>query len=89
MILAGYETTANALGFTLYLLAANPDAQDRLAAEVDGVLGASAHAGYQELDRMPYMDACLREGLRCEQAFSLICLSMLNPERLCWLESAA
>ena len=66
MILAGYETTANALGFTLYLLAANPGAQDRLAAEVDAVLGASKHAGYQDLDRMPYMDACLREGLRCD-----------------------
>ena len=65
MILAGYETTANALGFTLYLLAANPGAQDRLAAEVDAVLGASAHAGSQDLERMPYMDACLREGLRC------------------------
>ena len=66
MILAGYETTANALGCTLNLLAANPGAQDRLAAEGDAGLGASAHAGYQDLERMPYMDACLREGLRCD-----------------------
>ena len=65
LILAGFETTANALGFTLYLLAGDPGAQDRLAAEVDAVLGPSRHAGYQDLERMPYMDACLREGLRC------------------------
>ena len=67
MILAGYETTANALGFTLYLLAANSGAQDRLTAEVDAVLGAGRHASYQDLERMPYMDACLREGLRHER----------------------
>jgi hypothetical protein len=38
-ILAGYETTANALAFTVYLLACNPRAQQRLLEEVDTVLG--------------------------------------------------
>ncbi len=38
-ILAGYETTANALAFTVYLLACNPRAQQRLLDEVDAVLG--------------------------------------------------
>ncbi|KAJ9520728.1 hypothetical protein QJQ45_007591 [Haematococcus lacustris] len=35
-LLAGYETTAAALTFALYLLAANPEAQRKLQAEVDG-----------------------------------------------------
>ena len=64
MILAGYETTANALGFTMYLLAGHPECQSRLVAEVDAVLGGSKHPGYQDLDKLPYMDACLREALR-------------------------
>jgi cytochrome P450 len=34
MMLAGYETTAAALSFTLYLLAANPDKQQLLVEEV-------------------------------------------------------
>merc|ERR1719334_2372811 len=34
-ILAGYETTAAALLFTSYLLAKNPDIQDRLQEEID------------------------------------------------------
>ena len=33
-ILAGYETTSTALTFATYLLAANPEAQERLANEI-------------------------------------------------------
>ena len=29
-LLAGYETTSNCLGYTAYLLATNPDKQDKL-----------------------------------------------------------
>lgn len=35
MMMAGYESTANALTFTLYLLALNKDKEARLIAEVD------------------------------------------------------
>ena len=33
-ILAGYETTSNTLAFATYQLAANPEAQERLANEI-------------------------------------------------------
>ena len=35
-LLAGYETTANALAFTSYLLALHPEKQEKLRAEIDG-----------------------------------------------------
>ncbi len=38
-MLAGHETTANALSWMWYLLALNPEARDRMLAEVDEVLG--------------------------------------------------
>ena len=34
-LLAGYETTANALSYTSYLLALHPSVQDRLYAEIE------------------------------------------------------
>lgn len=39
LLLAGHETTANTLAWTLYLLAQNPECQSRLANEVQTVLG--------------------------------------------------
>lgn len=39
IFLAGYETTANALTWTWYLLSQNPAAESRLHAELDAVLG--------------------------------------------------
>ena len=39
LIAAGYETTANALSFALYLLSTHPEAQARVAAEVDAAFG--------------------------------------------------
>jgi len=34
---AGYETTASTLSFAVYLLAQNPEAERKLAAEVDAL----------------------------------------------------
>ena len=35
LMMAGYDTTANALAYTCYLLALNPDIQERLQSEID------------------------------------------------------
>jgi hypothetical protein len=35
LLMAGYETTANALAYTSYLLALNPDVQEKLQSEID------------------------------------------------------
>ena len=35
LMMAGYDTTANALAYTSYLLALNPDIQEKLQSEID------------------------------------------------------
>ncbi|KAK9828027.1 hypothetical protein WJX81_001818 [Elliptochloris bilobata] len=62
-LLAGYETTASALAFTVYCIAANPDKCEKLLQEVDAV-ARGGPVGHAELERMPYLEACLKEGLR-------------------------
>jgi len=42
IFLAGYETTANALAWTWYLLSQNPEAEAKLHAELNEVLGVSS-----------------------------------------------
>lgn len=57
-VLAATETTSSALAFIYYELARNADLQEELYAEV------AAHEGYEELDSLKLLDACIKEGLR-------------------------
>jgi cytochrome P450 len=63
VFLAGHETCANALTWTLYLLARHPDVQDRLAEEVSTVLQGQ-EPGYADLERLPYTAMVFNEALR-------------------------
>jgi cytochrome P450 len=63
LLLAGHETTANALAFTWYLLANNPQVEARLQAELDEVLGGRP-PDVSDLDRLVYTRQVLSEALR-------------------------
>jgi cytochrome P450 len=63
LFLAGHETTANALSFTLLLLAEHPEVDRTLFEEVERVLG-DRPATAEDVGRLPYTDAVLRESMR-------------------------
>jgi cytochrome P450 len=63
LMAAGHETTSNALAWTFYLLARNPDTYDKLRAEVGTILGVRP-ATAADLARMPYLDAVIMEAMR-------------------------
>lgn len=58
---AGHETSATALLWWSWLLAAHPPVQQRVAAEVDAVLAGRAPHG---ADALPWLDASLKEAMR-------------------------
>ncbi len=63
IILAGHETTANALSFALHLIAHHPDVQQRLHAEAVAVLADRAPTA-ADYPRLPYANAVFSEALR-------------------------
>jgi cytochrome P450 len=63
LLLAGHETTANALSWTWYLLGQNPGAEARLHREVDEVLG-SRIPSVDDLPALRYTEMVLAEALR-------------------------
>lgn len=62
-MLAGHETTANALAWMWYLLALNPDARARMLEEVDTVL-ADRRPTVEDIPALPWTTACFQEAMR-------------------------
>ncbi|HXX31155.1 MAG TPA: cytochrome P450 [Myxococcaceae bacterium] len=63
LFLAGHETTANALAWTFHLLGQNPEAEEALHAELDGVLGGRRPSA-EDVGRLPVTSAVFAEALR-------------------------
>jgi cytochrome P450 len=63
MLLAGHETTANTLAWTLHLLATHPEAAAKIQAEVDAQLGDRLPV-LEDLRALPYTLQVIKEALR-------------------------
>jgi cytochrome P450 len=63
IFLAGYETVANALSWTWYLLSQNPECERRLHAEIDRELQGHLPV-YDDIPRLRYVEMVLAESMR-------------------------
>lgn len=63
IFLAGYETVANALSWTWYLLSQNPDAGNRTREEIDRELQGRLPT-YDDIPRLRYVEMVLAESMR-------------------------
>lgn len=63
LFLAGHETTALTLSYTLWLLAEHPEIQDEVRAELETVLG-DRDATVTDLRSLPYLNAAIDESMR-------------------------
>ena len=80
-IVAGHETTALALAWSLFLLAHDPAAQKKAHCEAREVLGARA-ATFADLDAMPYVQAVLEEAMRLYPPVALLARNVLAPDQI-------
>ncbi|KAJ7668023.1 cytochrome P450 [Mycena rosella] len=93
----GHETTATTIMFTLWELARQPAIQDRLRAEV---LSRGCDLSYDNIQKLEFLDAVVKEGLRLHPAaprtervplkddviYIPFTSSVFNPSR--WLEES-
>ncbi|PHN05957.1 cytochrome P450 [Flavilitoribacter nigricans] len=63
LLVAGHETTANAMAWAWYLLGRHPEAVDKLRTEIGSVLGKKA-PGFDTLPQLEYVNSVLQEVMR-------------------------
>lgn len=63
LLLAGYETTANAMTWMWYLISQNPEAEEKLHREVDGALQGRLPT-MQDIPQLAYLEQVFAEGMR-------------------------
>jgi cytochrome P450 len=78
IMLAGHETTANALSFSLWLLAKYPEVQTRLYEEARMVLGDRAPIA-ADYSRLPYATQVFSETMRLYPPVWVIARSCVEP----------
>lgn len=81
-IVAGHETTALALAWSLYLLANSPQDQDKARKQAREVLGNRA-AGPDDLAAMPFIRQVLEEAMRLYPPVGLLARTVLAEDELC------
>ena len=65
LLLAGEDTTANSIAWTLSYFMQHPEHFARARAEVDGVIGPAASVGeIEQAGRFPFLDAFVNEAMR-------------------------
>lgn len=63
IFIAGFETVASAMSFTLVLLAEHPEIQDKIQAELDRVLNGDS-PGYETVRSLPELTNAFQESMR-------------------------
>ncbi|UKZ78614.1 hypothetical protein TrVFT333_006360 [Trichoderma virens FT-333] len=80
-LVAGHETTAATLSFTMYQLVTNPEIYRKVQAEIDGVVG-SGPVKMDHIGRLKYLAAVIRETLRFNAPISAFAREATKDETI-------
>lgn len=78
MLLAGEDTTANTLAWMMHFITEHPDAQSRMLAETEHVVGASGTLHrLEDVAKLAWIDAVANEAMRLKPVAPIIFLEAL------------
>jgi cytochrome P450 len=90
MLLAGEDTTANTLGWMIYLLWRHPQALERARTEVRAALGEDrVPATLEQVAALDYVEACAHETMRLKPVAPLLLQQALRDTTLAGVELPA
>ncbi|MCG8670835.1 MAG: cytochrome P450 [Pseudomonadales bacterium] len=81
VLVGGFETTCNALIWTIYLLASNPDSYKKVEAELDKQLDDD-NVGMDQLMGLPYLTQCFQESMRLYPPFPVLSRRNLESDSI-------
>jgi cytochrome P450 len=81
LLVAGHETSSNALSWLLYLLSSHPACLERLREEFESVLGGEPLA-YSHVPRLQFASQVVKEGLRLYPPFWMVDRMALSDDRV-------
>jgi len=81
LLLAGHETTATALSWTVHRILEHPEVRERLVEEVRGVL-AGGRVAPEHVQRLDYLDATIKETLRLNPVIPDVGRRLAKPMRI-------
>jgi cytochrome P450 len=80
MLLAGHETTANAISWALYLVSQTPDVEARIVAEAEAVGGSRETLTKEDAPKLRFTEAVIRETLRLYPPVAFLPRQALNAD---------
>jgi len=80
LLVAGHETSSNALSWTLYLLSRHPDCVERVRDEFDSVLG-DRPLGFSDVSKFEFTTQVINEALRLYPPFWMVDRMALADDR--------
>lgn len=85
-IFAGSDTTGISISAIIYHLCKHPQYKENLLKEIDAEVDAGrisrTNVPYKVAQHMPYLQACIQEGLRCHPAVGMSMPRVVPPEGL-------
>jgi cytochrome P450 len=81
LLVAGHETSSNALSWLLYFLSSRPDCVEKLREEFDSVLGGEPLT-YSHVPKLEFAARVVQEGLRLYPPFWMVDRMALSDDRV-------